>query len=64
MSRPQRMTLKQACEDFAISYTAVYEAVRAGDLPAIKPLGSWLVRPEDVEEWLVSLDSKRLEAAS
>lgn len=51
-----RMSLKDACRAFGVSYTVLYEAVKAGEIAnAIQPMRSWLVRPEDVEAWLVDL---------
>ena len=47
-----RLGLKDAAAAFGISYTAIYEAVKSGDLPAIRPMRSWLVKPSDVEAWL------------
>lgn len=56
-----RLGLKDAAAAFGISYTAIYEAVKAGDLPAIRPMRSWLVVPADVEAWLVDLSDRKLE---
>ena len=54
MTEAYRLTLKDACRAFGISYTTLYEAVKAGDVAAIRPFRSWLVKPADVEAWLVS----------
>lgn len=54
-----RMGLKDACAAFGISYTVLYEAVQAGDVPAIQPMRAWLVKPEDVEAWLVELHERK-----
>lgn len=47
-----RLGLKDAAAAFGVSYTFIYEAVKSGDLPAIRPARSWLVKPDDVEAWL------------
>ena len=54
-----RLTLKDACAKFGISYTTLYEAVKAEDVPAIKPFRSYLVKPDDLDAWLVALSEKK-----
>lgn len=49
-----RLPIKKAAEAFGISYTRIYEAVTNGDLPAIRFGTRWLVKPDDVEAWIVS----------
>ena len=56
-----RMNLKDACASFGISYTFLYEAVKAGQVPAIKPARSYLVKPDDVEAWLVRVSDEKAE---
>ena len=50
-----RLPIKKAAAAFGIGYTRIYEAVTTGDLPAIRFGTRWLVKPEDVETWIVTV---------
>lgn len=47
-----RLGLKAAAASFGISYSRIYEGVTNGELPAIRFGVRWLVKPEDVEQWI------------
>ena len=55
MTAAYRLGLRDAADAFGVSYTAVWRAVRAGELPALQVGRRWLVRPEDVETWLQAI---------
>lgn len=48
-----RLPIKKAAAAFGISYSTIYKAVTEGDLPAIRFGTRWLVKPDDVEAWIV-----------
>lgn len=48
-----RMKLKPAAESFGIGYQKLWTAVREGELPAVQLGTQWLVRPEDIEAWVL-----------
>ncbi len=48
----QRLTIKDATEVFPVSYTKLYEAIKADELPAIQLGRVWTVKPDDVETWI------------
>lgn len=50
----QRLSLKDAAVQFGVSYTYLYRAVRADELPAVQIGTRWNVRPGDVEHWIVT----------
>ena len=60
----QLLTMTETCEAYNVSLTAVYGAIRSGDLHAIKPFRQWLIDPEDVRQWLTDLDAQRVSRAS
>lgn len=44
--------LDEVASQLGVSYTAVYRAVRSGQLPARKLGGRWLVSDTALAEWL------------
>lgn len=58
------LQLKEACARFAVSYTALYEAVQNGELLAEFSRGRWRVDPVDVVAWQRSADDYRTNRAS
>lgn len=50
-----RLPLKVAAAAFGVGYQRLYDAVRADELPALQVGTRWLVRPDDVEEYLQSI---------
>lgn len=61
-----RLGLKDAAASFGVGYMAIWQAVKAGDLPALKVGTRWLVKPDDVENYLqrVGTTNTETEAAS
>lgn len=47
-----RMKLKPASEAFGVGYMALWTAIKEGELAAVQLGRHWLVRPEDVEQWI------------
>lgn len=60
-TKPTRYTVDDAAADQGIGRELLLAHIRSGDLPAIKPGRSWLVRPKDVEDLLIRLDEERRE---
>lgn len=48
-----RLPLKEAARGFGVGYMALWTAVKEGELAAIQFKTRWLVRPEDVEDFIV-----------
>ncbi len=47
---PDLMTVDEVAEMLRATPKTIREAIKAGQLPAVKPLGTWRVRRSDVEE--------------
>lgn len=54
MSTVYYLPIKKAAEAFGVSYSQIYKAVTDGDLVAIQNGTRWLVKPADVDSWLVA----------
>lgn len=57
--QPRLITIRAACALFSVKYDLVHDAILAGDLPAIQPGKSWLMKPSDVEELLYRRHAER-----
>ena len=55
LEKVYRLPIKKAAGAFGISYSTIYKAVTEGDLPAVRFGTRWLVKPEDVETWIVTV---------
>lgn len=46
------LTLTEATDRVPVSTVTIRRAIRAGELPAYKPAGRLLIRPEDLDAWV------------
>jgi excisionase family DNA binding protein len=57
LSTPFAYTVPEACEISRIGRTSLYQAIRAGELRAVKRARRTLVLAEDLRRWLENLPS-------
>lgn len=63
MSDVRLVTIKDAMRMFGVKYDLLHDAILEDALPAIRPGRSWLVKPDDVEEFLYRRHAEREAAA-
>ena len=52
------MTLKEICDYLKVTRYTVYRLIKDGQLPAIRVGGQWRFRPDQVQRYLASKQSK------
>lgn len=57
------LKLREAADLFSVSYECLHDAVLAGSMPAIRPSRAWLVKPQDVEDFLVAEHERKAASA-
>jgi excisionase family DNA binding protein len=55
MSSPLAYSVLEACEAARVGRTSLYEAIRAGELRAVKHAKRTLILGDDLRRWLESL---------
>lgn len=53
--QPLAITIAEACSAAGISRSSIYEAIRRGELTAVKFGAKTLIRVDDLRAWLDSL---------
>ncbi len=51
-------TIKQTAEFLSRSKDVIRELIKEGGLPAYKIRGNWMLKREEIEEWLVQQKKK------